>query len=48
MPWILCGPDFSGSPARFCVSTGLAVGSTATERIDDLQSRIAGREFLQK
>ena len=33
MPWILCGPGFSGSPARFCVSTGLAAGSTATETI---------------
>ena len=33
MPWILCGPGFRGSPARFWVRTGLAVGSTATERI---------------
>ena len=31
MPCILCGPGLSGSPARFCVRTGLADGSTATE-----------------
>ena len=33
MPWILCGAGLSGSPARVCVSTGLAAGSTATETI---------------
>ena len=29
MPWILCLPGFTGSPARVCVMTGLATGSTA-------------------
>ena len=33
MPWILCGDGLSGSPARVCEITGLAAGSTATERI---------------
>ena len=33
MPWILCGEGLSSSPLRFCVSTGLAVGSTATDWI---------------
>ncbi len=31
MPWILCGPGLSGSPASFWVMTGLCAGSTATE-----------------
>ena len=33
MPWILCGPGFSGAPASFCVMTGLPAGSTATDVI---------------
>ncbi len=30
MPWILCGPGTTASPARVCVMTGEWVGSTAT------------------
>ena len=32
MPWILCGPGLSSCPASFWLITGLAAGSTATER----------------
>jgi hypothetical protein len=31
MPWILCGPGCTGSPARVCRITGLSAGSTATD-----------------
>ena len=33
MPWILCALGFGASPAKVCDSTGLAAGSTATDRI---------------
>ena len=33
MPWILCGAGVSGWPARVCVITGEAAGSTATVSI---------------
>ncbi len=33
LPWILCKPGSSSSPASICVSTGQAVGSTAIDRI---------------
>jgi hypothetical protein len=36
VPWILCGPGLTGSPASVCVMTGESFGSTAMALNDGL------------